>query len=119
MNLKVIIRVIVIAIVSINIQCLFQDRVSPSVYFVYPQENSNISGAVRIKVVATDNKEIEYVEFYVGNLRKGVDSTATASVYEYNWDSSFEGNGEKVIRVVAYDRAGNRGEANIKLIIQT
>jgi hypothetical protein len=117
MRLKNIILIGLLGFITTNLRCL-QDRISPEVYFVYPQENSQISGAIRIKVVATDNRGVSYVEFYINNQLKGVDKSATGPIYEYLWDISREAAGEKSVRAVAYDSRGNTGEAEIRVRIR-
>lgn len=111
MLIKNIIKIIVICVTILCLQCLKKDRISPTAYIIYPAENSNISGVVRIKVFATDNKEVTCVEFFINGVKKGVDSTASNAIYEYIWDVSQETPGNKIISAKAYDQAGNIGEA--------
>lgn len=106
-----IIKYLLTVIILLSIQCISRDQISPSAYIIYPADISIVSGVMRIKVFASDNKNVSYVEFYINNVRKFTDSTATNSVYEYVWDSSRDGTGLKVISAKAYDQAGNIGEA--------
>jgi hypothetical protein len=111
MSIKVFVKFILMLVIGLSMQCLKKDQIDPTVYIINPQENSAISGAVRIKAVAMDDKEVTCVEFFINNIRKGVDSIASNSVYEYVWNTTSESYGTKIITAKAYDQAGNIGES--------
>lgn len=111
MNTKVIVKFALLLFICLSMSCQKKDQIDPTVYIINPQDNSTVSGAIRIKAAAMDNKEVGYVEFYINNIRKGVDSIASNSIYEYVWNTSAESSGIKVISAKAYDKAGNVGES--------
>lgn len=111
MSIKVIAKFILLLVICLSIECLKKDQIDPTVYIINPQDNSTVSGAVRIKAVAMDNKEVTCVEFFINNVRKAVDSTASNSVFEYVWNTGSESPGTKTILAKAYDQAGNVGES--------
>ena len=108
---KNIIKVVLLCVIALSIKCFNRDHIDPTVYIVNPIENSIVSGAIRIKVVAMDNKEVTCVEFFINNVRNGVDSTASNSIYEYVWNTSSESSGPKTVTAKGYDQAGNIGES--------
>ena len=111
MNTNVIVKFALLLFICLSMSCQKKDQIDPTVYIINPQDNSTVSGAIRIKAAAMDNKEVSYVEFYINNIRKGVDSIASNSIYEYVWNTSAESSGIKVISAKAYDKAGNVGES--------
>lgn len=110
MSKKILCKVMLICVICISIQCSRKDQIDPTCYIINPQDNSMVSGAIRIKAVAMDNKEVTYAEFFINNVRKGVDSTASNSVYEYIWNPG-SATGTQTIVARAYDQAGNVGES--------
>ncbi len=86
------------------------DTTSPSTSITQPAKNSILSGNVTIKANATDSYGIDRVEFYAnsaaGESLLGTDTTAP---YQANWDTRLYPNGSYILRVKAYDNAGNMG----------
>ena len=109
MSTKVIVKFTLLLIICISMSCLHKDQIDPTVYIINPQDNNTVSGAVRVKAVAMDNNEVTRVEFFINSVRKGIDSTASNSVYEFVWNASSESSGTKTIIAKAYDKAGNIG----------
>jgi hypothetical protein len=63
-----------------------------------------VSGNISVTVTPQDANGIAQVEFWVdANLSK----TATASPYTWLWDSTTVADGERIITIRVYDRAGN------------
>lgn len=64
-----------------------------------------VSGTVLFTAEASDNKDIERVEFYInGNLAED-----QVFPYEYEWDSAKAATGNYSFMAKAYDPAGNTG----------
>jgi len=87
-----------------------QDTTPPKVAITEPVNNATVSGQVNIKATASDDKGVQKVEFYIdGALKK----TASASPYEYTWDSANVSNGTHKILTKAYDTSGNTASAEV------
>lgn len=79
------------------------DTISPTVNITAPAAG-NVSGAVMVIAEAGDNVGVTRVEIFVGGDLK---ATVTSAPYQYSWNTAGEANGDYMIRVVAYDAAGN------------
>jgi large repetitive protein len=80
------------------------DNTPPATEFTAPQEYTWLRGVVPVRVNATDLHGVAKVEFYAGETLLGTDTTAP---YEVNWDSSAGPDGDVLLKVLAYDVAGN------------
>jgi hypothetical protein len=85
----------------------YPDTTSPTAMMISPIDGGVIDNSVTIEVNASDNDEIDYVEFYVdGSLVVGGDDYTAP--YECIWDASgFEFGSEHTVSAVAYDAVGN------------
>jgi|GEM_PF-3294729 len=81
------------------------DTTPPTVSITAPDAGATVSGTVNVRASASDNVGVTKVEFKVGDITKGEDTTSS---YAYNWNASSETNGTKTLNVVAVDAAGNR-----------
>lgn len=103
------------------------DEIPPYVIIIRPKDglyifdkkvltlkNTIIIGGVTIKANASDNESgISNVEFYIDDALKYVDDSMP---YEWLWDE--RAIGEHIIKVVAYDKMGNKAmDGNIVCII--
>jgi len=81
------------------------DTESPTVMITYPPDNSDISAGTIVNVVAEadDNKEIDFVQFYIDGVSVYEDSSEP---YGYNWDTSGL-NGSHTIYAKAEDTSEN------------
>jgi len=86
------------------------DRTPPSIQLVYPLEGQILFGTVQVKVDASDDKQLDRVEFFVdGNLRLTVKADTTISPFVYNWDTTpYENNSQHSLYAKAFDKAGNQ-----------
>jgi len=85
------------------------DLVPPEAAITNPADSAVLGDTVTIRVTATDNTEVERVEFFIDDVQvvSAVDST---SPYEYLWDLSLlETGSEHTLHAIAYDTAGNSG----------
>jgi leucyl aminopeptidase len=88
---------------TVNVQS--SDTTAPVVNITSPSSNQNVALDVKITANATDASGINYVDFYVDNVKKWTDSTYP---YEYNWSISGYGDGYHVIYASAVDNSANR-----------
>jgi plastocyanin len=71
---------------------------------------TRIIGPITIEVNASDESGIQKVEFYINGKLKGNDTTAP---YNWTWDEKTFFRGIQRIKVIAYDKAGNRNSDTI------
>ncbi len=101
--------------------CLFMvyncssDNEAPIISITSPQNEDTIR--VHTSVIsadATDNEEVEYVEFFVDNQLISADSI---SPYEIDWSiESYANMSVLSINGTAYDASGNLGQSDIIIV---
>jgi DNA-binding beta-propeller fold protein YncE len=87
---------------------------APTVSITNIKEGAVIRGTVTVKADATDDLGISKVEFYVDGTLIGTDHEKP---YEFSWDTTTVADGEKELKVIAYDTLGQRTWASIKVIV--
>lgn len=101
----------VAAILLVTGCSLFGDKTKPVVAVVFPANGSTVAkGSIVIKAVATDNKGVTKVEFYVDGALKGTDNVGGAGdTFRYTWsDTAGQVVGQNYSLVAkAYDKAEN------------
>ncbi len=86
---------------------IFVDNTKPSVTITNLTEGTTLTGIVTIEFSASDEHLTEvflYIDASVFNV---------TGVYSYEWNTTEVGDGTHVIRLVAYDKAGNVGETSL------
>jgi len=86
------------------------DTQNPTVFVTYPPNGATVSGTIIIKADATDNNEVEKVEFYIDGTLKSIDAS---SPYEYSWNSTTYTNTLHTIMAKAHDAANNAGSSSV------
>lgn len=102
------------AVVLVIAACTTADTTPPTVNIVYPANGETLAaGSITIKAVATDNKAVAKVEFYVDNALKGTDQTGGAGdTYRYVWSAAAEQTpGSHALKAIAYDDASTPNTA--------
>jgi len=82
----------------------------PTVSLTNPADGDTIRLAATIQADASDVVGMDRVEFYVDDVKVGEDADNTDSTYEYSWDATTVEDGERVIKVVAFDSIGQNVE---------
>jgi len=85
------------------------DTNPPSVKITCPSDGDTVSGAITVKVDASDDSGVSKVELYKNGVLFAVDSEAP---YEFYWDTTADPDGVYVLAAKAYDVAGNCGESS-------
>jgi len=80
------------------------DNVPPVVTILYPVGGQIISGSVNIVAQASDDSEVDRVEFYIDGFRQ---ETVSNPPYDYLWDTTTEDSGAHSIFLRAYDTNDN------------
>ncbi len=82
------------------------DTTAPTVSITSPAKNSTLSGSVGIAANVNDASPIDRVEFYANNELLG---TVSQSPYQLTWPTAMYPDGQYILKVKAYDLAGNAG----------
>jgi thermitase len=100
--------------VSVSVANKGRDSNPPIVNIIYPQNESKVSGKVKIMVSASDDLGINKIEFYINNKLVATDSEYP---YEYQWNSKTVKDGEYWITASASDTSGNSAETKIRIYV--
>jgi len=91
------------------------DTVAPTVNLTNPINNATVNGTQSINVTATDNVQVDRVEFKIdGSLV----SSDTSAPYSYDWDSNQVADGSHQIEVTSFDSTGNSKSASINVTVE-
>lgn len=85
------------------------ETTKPTVKITYPTAWSTVSGAISVKISATDNVAVTRVELVVDTQLVGVCTLGTPPVYTCKWDTRKWSNGGWTLYARAWDTAGNLG----------
>jgi len=88
------------------------DTTKPSLSIKSPKDGETSRGTVEIIVSTDDENGIEKTEFYVHGHLEHVDTTEP---YSWSWDTTVVKNEQHMVKVLAYDKAGNIEETSIKV----
>ena len=92
-----------------------KDLVNPSVFISNPYDGETINGIIAISVGVSDEETgINRVEFYINDVLLGIDYSYP---YFYQWDPTSLNDGEYLVRVVAFDNAGNSASDEVTVIV--
>lgn len=80
------------------------DITAPTVSISSPVNNASVSGTAVISAAASDNAAVTKVEFYINGV---LNSSDTASPYNFSWNTANVVNGVYSLTAKAYDAAGN------------
>jgi chitodextrinase len=92
------------------------DTTPPAVTLTQPAEGSTVSGnAVSVAATASDNVQVNKVEFYVDSTLK---ATGINAPYTFTWDSTSVTNGQHTLIAKAYDAVGNSSTSSYAVVVQ-
>ena len=80
------------------------DTTAPSVSISAPTDGDTVSGSIAVEAEASDDSNVDYVEFFVDGALMGSDSSSTFST---GWDSTSVSDGEHDLTATAVDTSGN------------
>ncbi|MDX1765738.1 MAG: Ig-like domain-containing protein [Candidatus Saccharimonadales bacterium] len=91
------------------------DTVAPTITLSNPVNNSTVSGTVSITATASDNVEVDRVEFKIDGALVGSDTSAP---YSYDWDTNQTTDGSHQVEVVAFDTSNNSKTASATVTVE-
>jgi len=86
----------------------------PTVSITNPLTGDKVRLGTTIKAIASDDKGVTKVEFYVDGAKAGED---TSSPYEYVWDASTLTDGAHAVKATAYDTISQTKSATINVTV--
>jgi hypothetical protein len=89
-----------------------EDTLPPGVAILSPLEGESVGRNVTIRVVASDNRGVDQVKFFINGVLRSVIS-ASMDTYTWRWNTRNESTGTHIISVEAFDAAGNVGNDSI------
>lgn len=94
------------------------DFIAPEIKIISPESGDIISSTVSINANITDNKELDPARIYIYLNDKSVDRkklmfNSTNGILKFKWDTTKYRDGDYEIRIVAFDKQGNRVEESI------
>ena len=102
------VSVVLLLVVLSMVTYAIEDVQKPVAEILVPAEGQVISGEFVVRAKATDNIEVQRVEFLLDGYPMFTDTIPTAEgVYQWLWDSRTAENGQHEIIVAPYDDAGN------------
>ncbi|MFX0021096.1 MAG: S8 family serine peptidase [Candidatus Hermodarchaeota archaeon] len=98
------------------------DFIPPEIRILNPEPDVNLKSLVSIEANVSDNKDLDEERIYIFLNNKSVDRNKlfyniNTSILEFNWNTISFNDGQYEIRVVAYDKEGNKGESYINVIV--
>uniref|UniRef100_A0A7V3PSJ8 Right-handed parallel beta-helix repeat-containing protein n=1 Tax=candidate division WOR-3 bacterium TaxID=2052148 RepID=A0A7V3PSJ8_UNCW3 len=88
--------------------CPGPDTLPPRVHILFPADGDTVAGTSNLQVFATDNQQVQQVQFLVDDSLVGVDSLSADSLFECPFTASLYPAGSvHTFQAVAFDRAGN------------
>jgi hypothetical protein len=95
------------------------DPIPPTVSITEPSPNAVLSETVELKALASDeDTDITSVEFYLNNNKLGAAANSDTTEWTMTWDTTQTNNGTYLLKVLAYDSAGNVGTAEIQVSVE-
>ncbi|MFW9820335.1 MAG: Ig-like domain-containing protein, partial [Candidatus Thorarchaeota archaeon] len=98
------------------------DFIPPEINILNPEPDVNINSKISIKASITDNIELDESRFYIFLNNRSVDRNkitynSNTSILEFNWNTIEYNDGQYEIRIVVYDKEGNKGESYINVVV--
>jgi hypothetical protein len=95
------------------------DSVPPTISWAYPHDGDTVDpGVYIIAAVATDDRGVDFVVFFVGNEMLGMVRNPQADTYKVAVDCSADTSSVYLLRAFVYDKADNGTSADITVHVR-
>ena len=95
------------------------DTVPPQIGWVYPHDGDTVDpGVYTLTAVATDDRRVDFVAFFVGTEMLGMVSTAQADTYRIAVECFSDTGHVYELRAFAYDMEPNGASANVTVYVR-
>ncbi len=89
---------------------------APSLEILAPPENSSVSGFVKVRIAASDDRKVEQVEVQEQTW-VNITSSFDGTYYHYLWDTTRRSDGEQFLPVRAVDSGGQETQVRRRYIV--
>ncbi|MFX0153605.1 MAG: S8 family serine peptidase [Candidatus Hodarchaeota archaeon] len=94
------------------------DFIAPEIDIIDPEPDTTVRSTIKIKANISDNIELDESRIYIFLNNRSVERSklkfnSNTSTLEFDWNTAKNNDGTYEIKVVAYDKEGNIGEASI------
>ena len=98
------------------------DFIAPEIKILSPEPNISINSIIAIEANITDNIGLDELRIYILLNNNSVDRNkltynSNTSILEFNWNTANFNDGTYEIRIVAYDKEGNKAESFIYVTV--
>lgn len=91
------------------------DTAAPEIYVTAPLNGSTVSGHITLSAVATDDKAVTGLQFFIDHEPFGQELLAPP--YELKWDTTLVRNGFHNVKASGRDAAGNVAFSNVTITV--
>ena len=96
------------------------DFVHPEISILNPEPDMSLNSIISIEANIIDNIELDESRIYVFLNNRSVDRNkltynSNTSILEFNWNTIKYNDGSYEIRIVAYDKEGNKGQVRLQI----
>jgi len=94
------------------------DFIAPEIQILSPEPDITVKSLINVKAYISDNIELDESRIYILLNNKSVDMSklnfnSTTSILDFNWDTIQFNDGTYELKVIAYDKEGNKAEVFI------
>ena len=98
------------------------DFIAPEIDIISPEPDITVKSTILIEASLSDNVKLDESRIYIFLNNNSVDRNnlrfdINMSILEFNWDTTQSHDGRYEIKIVAYDKEGNKGETSIVIIV--
>ena len=98
------------------------DFIPPKIKFITPLENSVVNSIITIKANISDETSLDKTKIFlmINNKaipREDLNFNATTGLLTYKWDTQYFSDGKIILKIIAYDKEGNRAEKYIEVTV--
>jgi len=84
------------------------DKTPPQAVLIYPVDGISVAGDITVLARATDNEEVDSVQFYINQEKVGTDNSGVNDIFEFEWKTGDYIEDEfHFISIIAYDLVQN------------
>ena len=99
------------------------DFVTPNIEILSPSNDELVSGIFTLEANISDDVELDNSRIYIYINNQMVDRTLldydqATGVLTFQWDTTLYKDGSYDIKVVSFDKEGNRGESSISVVVE-
>ena len=84
------------------------DKTPPQAVLIYPVDGISVAGDITLLARATDNEEVDSVQFYINQEKVGTDDSGVNDIFKFEWKTGDYTEDEfHFISIIAYDLVQN------------